>query len=493
MQDKIESDQGDRYCTECGSPIKPGMRFCTNCGAPVQDSGATSSESVTESASIGRERVDNDMADGAVDAETAPGRTESDIPAAGPAVPAAEHSVSSGELFERSDATAASRPAVAPIDFNTGSPAEQRRSKKKTILIVVAALVIVVVAATAVYLAISSRTGRAPGAGADIAAGSEDSGSRNAKEGQDDGAGSAADDDLRGIDISGVNLSHTYTSTLAAKSGAGGPTFKFAYPDKWNIEKTSVSTDSEHVALSNSYSPTIYFDDESPLSRDDSSSSPKVTITRIADAKFSPGTSQGKSYKDLGKFIVAKVEMAADQPADPPTVFLALVPEKALKDTDALRTDLARPQFEYGNLISFYCYYDDGVYSKEEQQQLVAILASLTVSDSPQTSSSDSTSDDATSKASDYVLPDSDKRYMGESELDKLSTEDLFFARNEIYARHGREFNSDKLNSFFKGKSWYHPTVAPDAFDASVLNDCEHKNLDAIHKIEVERSSPYID
>ena len=87
-------------------------------------------------------------------------------------------------------------------------------------------------------------------------------------------------------------------------------------------------------------------------------------------------------------------------------------------------------------------------------------------------------------KASDYILPDSDSRYLTDSEVRGLSANELMLARNEIYARHGRKFKDSGLQDYFNSKSWYRGTVDPDDFSMDVFNEYENKNLELIQKYE---------
>lgn len=84
----------------------------------------------------------------------------------------------------------------------------------------------------------------------------------------------------------------------------------------------------------------------------------------------------------------------------------------------------------------------------------------------------------------EYLLPDISSRYLTGEELRRLSKEELRLARNEVYARHGRMFNSEDLQQYFNSKSWYHGEILADRFDESVLNEYEKKNLDLIRDIE---------
>ena len=85
---------------------------------------------------------------------------------------------------------------------------------------------------------------------------------------------------------------------------------------------------------------------------------------------------------------------------------------------------------------------------------------------------------------SEYILPDSSTRVLSADELYGLTAEQLRIARNEIYARHGRRFNSADLQAWFDSKSWYTGTIAPEAFDQNILSSIELLNLDLIQKVE---------
>ena len=92
----------------------------------------------------------------------------------------------------------------------------------------------------------------------------------------------------------------------------------------------------------------------------------------------------------------------------------------------------------------------------------------------------------------DYILPDSSTHAYSRSQLEQMSNHDLFLARNEIYARYGRQFVSQELQDYFGSKSWYHGTVAPNDFNENWLNDTERHNVETMLSIEQDRNSPYI-
>lgn len=84
----------------------------------------------------------------------------------------------------------------------------------------------------------------------------------------------------------------------------------------------------------------------------------------------------------------------------------------------------------------------------------------------------------------DYILPDSDTRYLAGSELAYLDQAALRLARNEIYARHGRMFEAENLSAYFNSKRWYSGYIAAADFDDSVLNEYEKANLSLIKSAE---------
>ena len=85
---------------------------------------------------------------------------------------------------------------------------------------------------------------------------------------------------------------------------------------------------------------------------------------------------------------------------------------------------------------------------------------------------------------SDFLFPDSDRRSLTDGDLNALSQEDLRIARNEIFARRGRYFNSPDLTARFSRFAWY----APRTWDPE-LNDIERANVALIERYESGRSA----
>lgn len=57
--------------------------------------------------------------------------------------------------------------------------------------------------------------------------------------------------------------------------------------------------------------------------------------------------------------------------------------------------------------------------------------------------------------SSDFIFPDSSDEYLTHSDVENLSSKELSLARNEIYARHGRIFESEGLRDYFESMDWY--------------------------------------
>lgn len=85
----------------------------------------------------------------------------------------------------------------------------------------------------------------------------------------------------------------------------------------------------------------------------------------------------------------------------------------------------------------------------------------------------------------DYILPDSDSKYYTKNDLKKLTQNEVRLARNEIYARRGRKFETKEIREYFEGKGWYHGTV--DEVSDTELNQYEIANRDLIIQYEKDK------
>lgn len=69
-------------------------------------------------------------------------------------------------------------------------------------------------------------------------------------------------------------------------------------------------------------------------------------------------------------------------------------------------------------------------------------------------------------------------------DLSILDSYGLKITRNEIFARHGRMFNAQELQEYFKRQQWYVPQIAANDFDTSCLNEVEKYNVNIISVYE---------
>lgn len=87
----------------------------------------------------------------------------------------------------------------------------------------------------------------------------------------------------------------------------------------------------------------------------------------------------------------------------------------------------------------------------------------------------------------EYILSESNIRYLEREELEHLTAEECRIARNEIYARHGRMFDDEALQAYFESCSWYTPQIRPEDFGETLLNEYERANKDLIAAYEREQ------
>ena len=88
--------------------------------------------------------------------------------------------------------------------------------------------------------------------------------------------------------------------------------------------------------------------------------------------------------------------------------------------------------------------------------------------------------------SADYILPQSADTVLTTADVEGLSLQAVCYAKNEIYARHGRKFVTQRIADYFNSKSWYKGTVEPETFDAdtSVFNEYEVANIQKIADTE---------
>ncbi len=87
-----------------------------------------------------------------------------------------------------------------------------------------------------------------------------------------------------------------------------------------------------------------------------------------------------------------------------------------------------------------------------------------------------------------YILPDSDSRKLKKSDLAGMTAQQLSYAKNEIYARHGRVFKSSELQDYFNEKDWYEEN---DDFKDEDLSKKEAENTEFIAAYQKDNDLEY--
>ncbi len=95
--------------------------------------------------------------------------------------------------------------------------------------------------------------------------------------------------------------------------------------------------------------------------------------------------------------------------------------------------------------------------------------------------------------ANQYAIAVSSLMPLEEHHLINLTDNELWIARNEIYARHGKIFKNEYLNSYFHSCSWYQEKEGKNDVSERELNEVELSNLNLIIAAEkdYEIKNPY--
>ena len=83
-----------------------------------------------------------------------------------------------------------------------------------------------------------------------------------------------------------------------------------------------------------------------------------------------------------------------------------------------------------------------------------------------------------------WIFVDSSERLLTDADVEGLSAWELKVARNEIYARHGRRFNSADLQNHFNSCDWYEGTIDPANFSDTMLSEIELANVQFLKAAE---------
>lgn len=486
VKDSKDKQASFGYCTQCGKPLQAGAKFCTNCGSPVLP--VPDDEIKLEEAALDADlpTVPQDsLVDSLAQDETAPLNNQaaqleneatqqipiSEQPTISSAVPFAapventSNAFTPGNTAELPVAETLRQTAHQGVSYSAEDPAAKKLVNGKTIAIIVGVVVVLIAAAIAVAVLVfgvgqpTQETNPAP-----------------------------AEQTQSQQEIV-VELTDTYSTKFASKNSVTYPTFTFKYPSSWSVTDELVTARGETVELTSSDGVVVKYEQRAQST----SSADSVSLNnmeKVADAAFVPTAVQGSNYSDLGDFMVAKGTLSINGSDE--GICYALVPASAMHSTMDLDLRCGVPGFWYASTITFTCQPAEGI-SDQTEQEIIAILASFKESKAaaePEDKNADN--NEVATITDDYVLPDSSSRTYSESELKELTNYELYIARNEIFARHGRMFNNEDLKEYFSSKDWYKPTVSADEFDESVFNSAEKKNIETMAKIENERGSKFI-
>lgn len=90
-----------------------------------------------------------------------------------------------------------------------------------------------------------------------------------------------------------------------------------------------------------------------------------------------------------------------------------------------------------------------------------------------------------TNYSGSYIFPSSGFKLLTTADLKGKTAKELALGRNEIYARHGREFKTKEYQNYFNGCSWYSPNPSYDySDDSNNLNSIERENAKFIKEYE---------
>ena len=92
-----------------------------------------------------------------------------------------------------------------------------------------------------------------------------------------------------------------------------------------------------------------------------------------------------------------------------------------------------------------------------------------------------------------YLLPTSSYSRIDPAVVQAWPAQLVCYAKNEIYARNGRKFQSPELQNWFNAQYWYTPVYEPDQFRPDMLNEFETANVDMLSKREAELGTYTLD
>lgn len=184
--------------------------------------------------------------------------------------------------------------------------------------------------------------------------------------------------------------------------------------------------------------------------------------TRKTSEKKTKETEAAKTAETEVPATEAPTEPVTEAPATEPATEAPAEPETEEHVTDGKFEDLS-------DVDLFSLSQDELATTVREEPEMEA--------ESETESETETESEIEADTRSEYIFPDMDTRYLTQDEVSKLSLQAVCYAKNELYARHGRKFLSQELKDYFNDKTWYEGTVDPDSFSPGVFNTYENDNL----------------
>ena len=184
--------------------------------------------------------------------------------------------------------------------------------------------------------------------------------------------------------------------------------------------------------------------------------------TRKTSEKKTKETEAAKTAETEAPATEAPTEPVTEAPATEPATEAPAEPETEEHVTDGKFEDLS-------DVDLFSLSQDELATTVREEPE--------TEAESETESETETESENEADTRSENTFPDMDTGDLTQDQVSKLSLQAVCYAKNELYARHGRKFLSQELKDYFNDKTWYEGTVDPDSFSPGVFNTYENDNL----------------
>ena len=184
--------------------------------------------------------------------------------------------------------------------------------------------------------------------------------------------------------------------------------------------------------------------------------------TRKTSEKKTKETEAAKTAETEAPATEAPTEPVTEAPATEPATEAPAEPETEEHVTDGKFEDLS-------DVDLFSLSQDELATTVREEPE--------TEAESETESETETESENEADTRSENTFPDMDTGDLTQDQVSKLSLQAVCYAKNELYARHGRKFLSQELKDYFNDKTWYEGTVDPHSFSPGVFNTYENDNL----------------